>query len=180
MKGTKTAGAGPGGKKSIMVQAAAVLVILAAFFFIAFAGPFTYWSAADSASTQYYQYLTAFGKDANWMHFASDYYDSMPLDNYTLNVKANAAADYALNAKQALTSWNYTLAFLRQNSGLLSSCNISAQPAEENITGEISVAGARAASMEVDLRAFAQENASLVEGTTSMLREVEAQSSAMK
>jgi hypothetical protein len=170
----------PAGKKTTPAQAAWALALLAAFLFIALIWPFTYWEAAGSACTQHYQYLTAFGKDAAWMHFASDYYDSIPLDNYTYNAKANAAAAYALNAKQALTSWNYTLSFLRLNDGLLSSCNISAASAEANITGEISAAGAKAASMENSLSGFAAANASLAEGAKSMLRDVKAQASAIK
>ena len=169
--------------KGLGKKAAIGIAMLVIFFYVAFGWPGWYYDQADTASQQYFQYMTAFGKDSSWMDFGAKSYNNITLDNYTFQVKAKSADTYAKNAKQALTSWNYTLSFLRSNSGLLNSANISATDAEANITSKVSEVKDEVGKMQSELGGFAVPggvNESAVQNTLASLKQAELQAAAMK
>jgi len=131
------------------------LALLVAFFLIAFVMPLLYWYNAGGVETQYYQYYTAFGKDAAGLESMAARYDSMRMSGMTFTAKAKAAGAYALKAKQVLETWNYTRSFILQSKGMLDGLGVDTAGALSSIESHAFAVNANTGRMASELEAFA-------------------------
>ena len=163
--------------KETIALAALALALIVAFVFIAFYLPGAHWERVNAVGAQYYEYLAIFNGDESELNALSNGYTGLPLDNSTLDRKVAFASAYALNAKHALTSWNYFDAFLSQNEGLLRDYNVDAAAAKNKINAAQTEVEKQARLMRSELKEFAGANvdadaSAAVEGVLNSLEEV--------
>ncbi|NYZ78469.1 hypothetical protein H0N96_03645 [Candidatus Micrarchaeota archaeon] len=119
--------------KEMLARAGVAIVLIVLFVFIAFYLPGFHWQRAEAAGTQYYSYLTRFSNDLNDLNALSKSYADVQLNNNSISMKAWIAGNYAMTAKQAVTSWTYFNSFLTQNEGLLADWNVDVKTSRGKI-----------------------------------------------